>query len=106
MALPIWENHNMLDEVVWSRSWRERLFTLPWRPWVDRKTHWAPSKAIYRMHVPPPYQAHNAGFTQGRVVLMCHPVMADHIRTSVRADARTYVDFLKRAIEAPIGGEA
>ncbi len=102
MALPIWENDNMLTHCVRSRSWRERLFTLPWRPWVNREYYTLPSTAIYKMHVPPHYKAHHAGYGEGRFVLMCHPVMAARIRTSVRDNARNYVDIVRDATKGTI----
>ena len=102
MALPIWENHNMLYERVFSRSWRERLFTLPWQPWVDRKTEYVPSTSVYRMTVPPHYKGYQAGFTQGCVVLMCHPMMAERIRARVKQDGRNYLNIVRQAKEGVI----
>ena len=97
MALPIWENHNMLTELVRSRSWRERLFTRPWRPLVDRKVQLVPSRAVYRMLVPPHFKAFHAGFNEGRFVLMCHPDMAERIRQVVAVDARRYPGIVEAA---------
>ena len=102
MALPIWENENMLEHLVRSRSWRERLFTLPWQPWTDRKEWTAPSTDVYKMLVPPHYKTYQAGHTQGRVVLMCHPDTAQHIRDAVRQNARSYVDVIRRATEGTL----
>ena len=39
------------EETV-TRTWKERLFTRPWRPWQRDKLQTQP--AIYRVNLPPP----------------------------------------------------
>jgi len=51
------------------RSWRERLFTRPWRPWIATKTisYRVPSECIYVM--------------DDKIV--CHPSVAEALRHAI-----------------------
>lgn len=41
------EDPNRLTTQIVSRSWRDRLFTWPWRPWVAQKTVHTPDPMLY-----------------------------------------------------------
>jgi len=102
MALPIWENENLVDERMYRRTWRERLFTLPWEPWLDRKTVKVPSTVIYRTDVALPFSPYKGGVPQKRPVLMCHPMMAERIRFTVKRNPRKYINILRQAKDGTI----
>lgn len=44
---PYYTSVHAVDNRVERRSWRERLFSTPWRPWVKEKTVTVP--AIYEV---------------------------------------------------------
>lgn len=48
-GIQIIEDKNMLEYETVSRTWKERLFTLPWRPFLKVKTISKPSKDIYQV---------------------------------------------------------
>jgi hypothetical protein len=56
------------EERTRIRSWKERLFTWPWRPWQKTATHMAqtqvPSRQVYRI----------------RDTLVMHPSMLEEIK--------------------------
>ena len=50
----VYPNQLMMDEVrEWvPRTWKERLFTLPWRPLISQRLviHREPSRKIFKLH--------------------------------------------------------
>jgi len=58
------QDKNLLEYETVNRTWKERLFTFPWRPFVKVKTISKPSRVIYKL---------------GNYAIMCHPIMAQEI---------------------------
>ena len=55
------------EEYIVSRSWRERLFSWPWRPWATTKvvTVRVPDEKVYVLN---------------DSVIVCHPTIAAELR--------------------------
>jgi hypothetical protein len=72
-GIPILESEHCLDEVTRTRArtWRERLLSWPWRPWIGETTYvtLVPSKHVYMLQNPP--------------CIICHPVTAKEIRARI-----------------------
>lgn len=78
LGFKIHQNSNMLDDGPPEervRSWKERLFTRPWKPW--KKTKWVPTKvpSCTILHMP-----------DGS--LMMHPIMFREALSAIAADAK------------------
>ena len=54
------------------RSWRERLLTWPWRPWLSHEICHEPDPRVYKL-------GH-----QGRQILIAHPAVAAVLREKLR----------------------
>jgi len=81
-ANPYWdgtitENLAMVVTKFRGKTWRERLFSWPWKPW--RRLHvWSePDPNMYRMLVPDIFG------NCAREVWVAHPATAQRIRTAV-----------------------
>lgn len=66
-GVPIIISEHMLDEKKVRRSWKDRLLSLPWRPWVNQRTVFTPSESMVRT-------------PQG---LVMHPQMWEQIKREV-----------------------
>lgn len=89
-GIQIIESMQAIETIEVERTWKERLFSWPWRPWVANKAEHRP--AIYRMTLPPIGYSPNAiklmqtleGETmlQGKEVILIHPVKMAELRAS------------------------
>ncbi len=68
--IPIIESAWLMDWKTVDRSWGERLFSKPWRPWRRAKEISTPSRRIIQFGVPP-------------TRLIMHPEMAAEVRRAV-----------------------
>jgi hypothetical protein len=48
LGYEIYENPNLVEYTTVDRTWRERLLSMPWRPWVRVKTVASPMKDLIR----------------------------------------------------------
>ena len=65
---------NMVESKLVQRSWKDRLFSWPWRPWKRTRVETRPSRTIctfYTMDCP-------GGFT--RMIHVAHPAVLDELR--------------------------
>ncbi len=72
-GVKIYANPNLteLEEYIAQRTWGERLFTLPWRPWLaeEKRSRQIPSRQIYRTSMG----------------IICHPAMVAEVRSAIKA---------------------
>lgn len=59
-------NTSLVMHVEKRRTWQERLFSWPWRPWQAMQWTWVPDTRI----------------TFDKNTIYCHPAMLDHIRAA------------------------
>lgn len=73
------ENINLVDVKinVVNRTWKERLFTLPWKPWIKIRVikKVIPKDAVYIIN--------NCGDYGLEKVLVCHPAMTERLKKSL-----------------------
>ena len=70
------------EETV-TRTWKERLFTLPWRPWQKDKLQTQP--AIYKANLPPPGLPGPPIYTHRQTItFIAHPTFKDAIEEAVK----------------------
>lgn len=67
MNIPIFVNEHMTESEQQRRTWLERIFSWPWRPWRRFKWVQVPSRTIY-------YSNGQHGMPRG---FICHPEMAE-----------------------------
>ena len=75
-GIQIIEDSNMVDPHSRVRTWRERLFSWPWRPWIKTLVWNTPSEKIYLMKLD--------NFTEK---LICHPAMTQKLGEIGRRNA-------------------
>jgi hypothetical protein len=68
-GIQIIEDVNMVDSHSRLKTWRERLFSWPWRPWVKYVVWQTPSKKFYLMKM-----------DEINEKLICHPAMIEELR--------------------------
>ena len=84
-GIRIIENVNLVDlkiEFV-NRTWKERLFTIPWTPWKKTKVvqHKIPKQEFYLI---------DSKEFGGKVVI-CYPVMVDELKKSLNKVERLWL---------------
>lgn len=60
------------------RSWRERLFTRPWRPWITEKS----------IQITEPGRSVYVAKLMGQEVVICHPCIEDEVWAAIRGQAK------------------
>ena len=55
------------------RSWRSRLFTRPWQPWVTTEMRKVPDRTVYQI---------------APGILVCHPSVAEELRRQIQESIR------------------
>lgn len=75
-GLRIVANHNMVEDgepIIVHRTWRERLFSRPWRPWMATRTvvPTRPKREFLRI---------------GHSTLMAHPALIEELRRATSGD--------------------
>ena len=87
------EDINMVDVKVESinRTWKERLFTLPWKPWVNTKVieKRIPKQEAYIVKMGNRYSIYNSIGSQN--IIVCHPVMVDELKESLNKLERLWL---------------
>ncbi len=76
-GIPIIEDPNMVDAHSRVRTWRERLFSWPWRPWVKYLVWHTPKEDIYLVNLD--------GYGP-RKQFICHPEMTRRVRDALKED--------------------
>jgi len=74
------EDINMVDikmEVI-NKTWKERFFSLPWKPWIKTRIV---EKRIPKHKV---YIVDNYNIYGINKALICHPVMAEKLRNNIK----------------------
>ena len=77
IAYTIIEVSGMVDHEIVERTWKERLFTLPWRPLLKYKVVTTPSPEIIYDHV--------------NKRIYCHPHTAHQLREYLRSKGVSHV---------------
>lgn len=88
------EDINMVDikiEVI-NKTWKERFFSLPWKPWIKTNVI---EKRIPKHKV---YIIDNYGVYGIDKVLICHPVMAEKLRNNIKKSERLWLCDYKNPI--------
>lgn len=75
-GIPIYRDVNCVRDEVVPRTWRERLFSWPWRPLQATRTVRVPSWNYVACDV--------AGPLQMGPVLVCHPAAYDELKAAVK----------------------
>lgn len=73
-GMPIFENALLTEPEIVDRTWRERLFSWPWRPWRKQKVIQVPRGDVLVMTVP---NLFGPGSTKA---IVAHPHTAARIR--------------------------
>lgn len=67
------------------RSWRERLFSRPWRPWRKFETVYVPDPNIYKMQLPSAVPG-SFGANSMKTIFICHPQTAGALREALEKE--------------------
>lgn len=76
--IPIHETPHAVEHKEVKRTWRERLFSRPWQPWVKTKIVVKP--AMFIVNVPALLAAWRFGNTALREYIVAHPKIAAQIK--------------------------
>lgn len=76
MGIPVYTSLYMTKSVEVKGTWRERLFTRPWRPFRKTKIVQEPSDDIFLVSTPSPF-----GVNQ---IVVCHPAIEQKIKDQLR----------------------
>ena len=66
----LWPDERMVDTRAMRRTWRERLFSRPWRPWRKHRTEQVPKEEIYVLDL-----------DDHRRAIIAHPSVIDRMRS-------------------------
>lgn len=72
-GMPVVETAQMVDHHSRILTWRERLFSWPWRPWVKWIFWTTPSQTMYLIRP-------DKMFGRGSETVVAHPSMVDQLR--------------------------
>lgn len=79
------ENTNMTVSETVVRTWSERLFSWPWRPFKRTRQLSRPDPDFYLMEIPP-LGFGDCEWRSNRSTLVAHPVTAARLRDSLGRD--------------------
>lgn len=77
-GMEIYDNINLVEHVSAERSWRERLFTRPWRPLIRVKTVAVPMKHFLMMDGK--LFGHPATIARLRSIVVEGDILKDHAK--------------------------
>ena len=88
-GIEILENSLLTVTKSRNRTWPERLFSLPWRPWRRIKSWQEPDPNVLKMKIPG-----ITGIGLEREVLVAHPATAQRIRAAAldRQQSSTHIE--------------
>jgi len=86
------EDVNLVDVEmnIVNRSWKEKLFSIPWKPWIKTKVveKRIPKQEVYIMKMGNRYTGYNSIGSQN--IIVCHPCMINELKNSLNKIERQW----------------
>jgi hypothetical protein len=88
-GIPIITNPYLTESKVVPRSWKERLFSWPWRPLVKTKTIQVPDDKVYLINTPGAYfELDLGGRGNAARCYVCHPLTIPKLKKALEDAAK------------------